>query len=188
MRNFSMKKFGTPTGTGPGSASDIVGFVTVGTPCSPRRGSGPSSRVIARRRSGEIVCCARGRRVAHFGITWTGMGPSLLKLVPGSGEPEHHALFDVPAGPANPSIGSGDVKMGAGLEGVTGWVCCCGAGAGACAACGSEGGAAGAVAVSGAGAGVLVVDGGAGVVVVLCVVAVAVVVVGGGAGGAVAVV
>ena len=33
-----MKKFGTPTGTGPGSASDIVGLATVGTP-SALRGS-----------------------------------------------------------------------------------------------------------------------------------------------------
>ena len=32
MRNLLMKKFGTPTGTGPRVASDIVGFVRVGMP------------------------------------------------------------------------------------------------------------------------------------------------------------
>src|SRR5947199_8312166 len=36
MRNLSMKKFGTPIGAGPGSASDVDGFVSVGTPCRLR--------------------------------------------------------------------------------------------------------------------------------------------------------
>ncbi len=36
MRNFSMKKFGTPIGAGPGIATDSVGLVVVGTPCAVR--------------------------------------------------------------------------------------------------------------------------------------------------------
>ena len=32
MRNFSMKKFGTPIGAGPGVASEKLGFDGVGTP------------------------------------------------------------------------------------------------------------------------------------------------------------
>ena len=38
IRNFSMKKFGTPIGAGPGIATDSVGFVVVGTPCGVRSG------------------------------------------------------------------------------------------------------------------------------------------------------
>src|SRR3954452_3697751 len=36
MRNFSMKKFGTPIGAGPGTATESVGLVGVGTPCAVR--------------------------------------------------------------------------------------------------------------------------------------------------------
>src|SRR3954452_20921478 len=42
MRNFSMKKFGTPTGAGPGRAKEKVGFVGVGAPPVSRAGAGVS--------------------------------------------------------------------------------------------------------------------------------------------------
>jgi len=35
IRNWSMKKFGTPIGAGPGVASEKVGFSGVGTPPAP---------------------------------------------------------------------------------------------------------------------------------------------------------
>ena len=39
MRNLSMKKFGTPMGAGPGSASERVGFVSAGLPSALVRAS-----------------------------------------------------------------------------------------------------------------------------------------------------
>src|SRR3954468_11250763 len=42
MRNFSMKKFGTPTGAGPGRAKEKVGFDGVGAPPRSRAGAGVS--------------------------------------------------------------------------------------------------------------------------------------------------
>ena len=43
MRNFSMKKFGTPIGAGPGVASEKLGFDGVGTPFGWKVGAGVSS-------------------------------------------------------------------------------------------------------------------------------------------------
>ena len=40
MRNLSMKKFGTPIGAAPGSASENVGLSRVGLPSTARPGSG----------------------------------------------------------------------------------------------------------------------------------------------------
>jgi hypothetical protein len=204
-----MKKFGTPTGTGPGSASDIVGLAAVGTPCLLRIGAGvSSSRLSASRRSGEIVRCERvRRRAAHPSTTSNAVSPSLLKLTAGFADfaaPRHPDPGDVTAGPAKSPGGSrvntvsdglGAVAEAPGLPP--------GAGAGS-AACGLAGSVPGAVAVWAAGgsdaAGVDVVGVGVvagGVVVVaggLVVVAGGAVVVAGGvvavavAGGVVAVV
>ncbi len=43
MRNFSMKKFGTPIGAGPGVASEKLGFAGVGMPLGWKAGAGVSS-------------------------------------------------------------------------------------------------------------------------------------------------
>ncbi len=61
MRNLSMKKFGTPTGTAPGSASDVVGLDSVGTPCA-LRSAFRGARSRCRPRSGETVRRELGAR------------------------------------------------------------------------------------------------------------------------------
>ena len=47
MRNLSMKKFGTPIGAGPGSASESVGLLTVGWPSGWRRPASCSALSVA---------------------------------------------------------------------------------------------------------------------------------------------
>ena len=43
MRNFSMKKFGTPIGAGPGVESEKLGLAGVGMPFDRKAGAGVSS-------------------------------------------------------------------------------------------------------------------------------------------------
>ena len=47
MRNFSMKKLGTPMRAAPGSASETVGFSSVGEPSVWRVGLSRSTRFLA---------------------------------------------------------------------------------------------------------------------------------------------
>ena len=65
MRNLSMKKFGTPTGTAPGIASDVVGLVVVGAPLSLRRAVGASLSFGTRPRDGEAVFFEAGGLVSY---------------------------------------------------------------------------------------------------------------------------
>ena len=72
MRNLSMKKFGTPTGTAPGEASEVVGLVIAGAPPVLR-----SEGVPARSRAGACSRGLRGLRVA--GACWQ---PVVADLAP----------------------------------------------------------------------------------------------------------
>ena len=53
MRNLSMKKFGTPIGAAPGSASEKVGLSSVGEPSSARPGCFARAFFLASRSSSE---------------------------------------------------------------------------------------------------------------------------------------
>src|SRR3954447_6479469 len=74
MRNLSMKKFGTPSGTGPGSDNDVVGFVTVGRPWSLRSGGGVT---FWAKRSGSTVCSGLA---SQGSATWAFVAPPPVSL------------------------------------------------------------------------------------------------------------
>ncbi len=181
MRNLSMKKFGTPTGTAPGSASEVVGFVTVGTPRALRSATcGAASRWGAR--SGETVRC--GVRavavVVGHGVTaafvpaaapWprpsstaSPLAPALAAFEVGSVAAQSSAAgSSPPAGPASPLSGSGTDGL-AGAAGVAG----CGAAgaAGSAGAAGVDGAAGGTSEVGAVTVGGVVVVSSAGAVTV----------------------
>ncbi len=84
MRNLSMKKFGTPIGAAPGSASDVVGLASVGTPSALRSADALSSLsflTLPRRSSAafvpvvcaEALCCG-----THSTSTVSGLDSELL--------------------------------------------------------------------------------------------------------------
>src|SRR5690242_8279116 len=62
MRNFSMKKFGTPGSAGPGVATERVGSLGVGVPSGLRTGGGAGVDVAAGRRSSPDRTWALPRR------------------------------------------------------------------------------------------------------------------------------
>src|SRR4051812_9333587 len=63
MRNFSMKKFGTPGSAGPGVATERVGSLGVGVPSGLRRAGGAAGvAVAAGRRSSPERTWALPRR------------------------------------------------------------------------------------------------------------------------------
>ena len=66
MRNFSMKKFGTPIRAAPGVASETVGLSRVGDPSVLRVGFERSTRFLAR--SG-VACSSVPLRASEFGLT-----------------------------------------------------------------------------------------------------------------------
>ena len=69
MRNLSMKKFGTPIGAAPGSASDIVGLASVGTP--------PALRSCVRVASSRPSVLPRGASAAVTPVVCFAAGGSL---------------------------------------------------------------------------------------------------------------
>ena len=62
MRNFSMKKFGTPGSAGPGVATERVGSLGVGVPSGLRAGGAAGVAVAAGRRSSPERTWALPRR------------------------------------------------------------------------------------------------------------------------------
>src|SRR3954447_7192033 len=62
MRNFSMKKFGTPGSAGPGVATERVGSLGVGVPSGLRAGGAVGVAVAAGRRSSPERTWALPRR------------------------------------------------------------------------------------------------------------------------------
>ena len=159
MRNLSMKKFGTPIAAGPGRASEVDGFDSVGTPWSLRRtlrSLVAPPRALARARglraAGRVL---RGRRLAGEG----GADAGARRLVALSG--------DLRAGDEAAAVGPAQRAGAAGRPCGRRWACGC-AGEAAerlgvgrrlrrrrarGAGCGLAAGAAGAVAAGGRGGG-----------------------------------
>src|SRR5436309_14565348 len=90
MRNFSMKKLGTPIGAGPASANENVGLSTVGVP-SLARGCPLGSRLglmsflFLRGRLREFPPLPLGRGLAFSPLTVIGPVPCGCGAPPGFG-------------------------------------------------------------------------------------------------------
>jgi hypothetical protein len=75
MRNLSMKKFGTPIGRGPGTASERPGLVSAGAPSASRRS-------LPRRRAGRSPAPPRASASSTTSpVTASTVSPDSLRLV-----------------------------------------------------------------------------------------------------------
>ena len=113
MRNFSMKKFGTPTGAGPGRAKEKLGFDGVGAPPSSRAGAGLSRFSSSASVPSAPSMTSVGSSLPLFERSRSGRDFSDSSF---AGEVEVDWL--------------GAVAAGAGCSGVVPCGCCSGAGAG----------------------------------------------------------
>ena len=111
MRNFSMKKFGTPTGTGPGVATDVVGSDGAGAGAAGVRRRGRGARAGRRRGRGRV---GRGRarvlRGRGLGQRGEALAPAAAEEGPGVGHAGRGGLL-APALEAPRSRGRGGLLL-----------------------------------------------------------------------------
>ena len=116
MRNFSMKKFGTPMRAGPGSASETVGLSSVGVPSVLRVGLDSStcfSTCSTRFSSLPVSDSELGERARRL-CAGSSLPP---RLSPPPRFPRAGASAPSPGGSVGAGVGVG-VRVGAGAAGV----------------------------------------------------------------------